>query len=89
MDKKVKMAGDCGLNALSLPAGKCAGPIPAENRTLCGKSIQTQVLYVIVITKKDEKTKRTKNEEMDKRTIRVNSCDSCSKTTKIIINGNS
>ena len=25
------MAGDCGLNALSLPAGKCAGPIPAEN----------------------------------------------------------
>ena len=24
-------------------AGKCAGPIPAENRTSCGKSIRPQI----------------------------------------------
>ena len=30
-------------NGLVVSAGKCAGPIPAENRTSCGKSIRPQV----------------------------------------------
>ena len=35
--KKVKMADNLGLNGLVVSAGKCAGPIPAENCTSCRK----------------------------------------------------
>ena len=41
------MADNLGPNGLVVAAGKCAGPIPAENRTSCEKSIRTQI-YVMV-----------------------------------------
>ena len=39
------MADNLGPNGLVVAAGKCAGPIPAENRTSCGKSIRPQNAY--------------------------------------------
>jgi hypothetical protein len=36
------MADNLGPNGLVVSAGKYAGPIPAENRTSCGKSIRAQ-----------------------------------------------
>ena len=38
------MADNLGPNGLVVSAGKCADPIPAENRTSCKKSIRTQML---------------------------------------------
>ncbi len=35
------MADNLGPNGLVVSAGKYAGPIPAENRTSCGKSIRS------------------------------------------------
>ena len=42
------MADNLGPNGLVVAAGKCAGPIPAKNRTSCGKSIRTQICCYMV-----------------------------------------
>ena len=43
------MADDLGPNGLVISAGKCAGPIPAKNRTSCGKSIRTLTFFALRI----------------------------------------